>query len=139
MTEFLEILTHGRRLKAQLKGLTLDELQEVIEKMLADGLAYYCYCSVERLDALREEQRARGDKPRYDGKCRDGVANPNPNIKPVIRFRNPTEGERMAVFATGGTRVGDAETGTMSLATILIVFARAKELGPPTTPRDASP
>ena len=41
--------------------------REVVAEMLADGRAYHCYMSVEALDALRETQKANGDKPRYDG------------------------------------------------------------------------
>jgi len=66
--------------------------REVIADMLKDGSAYHCYCTKERLDALRAEQMARKEKPRYDGRCRDGVANPPPDIPPVVRFRNPPDG-----------------------------------------------
>jgi glutamyl-tRNA synthetase len=66
--------------------------QEVIGQMLRDGKAYHCYCSKERLETLRNEQMARKEKPRYDGKCRHGVANPPKDIPPVVRFRNPQEG-----------------------------------------------
>lgn len=44
--------------------------QEVVDEMLADGRAYYCYATPEELDALREQQRAAGLKPRYDGRWR---------------------------------------------------------------------
>ena len=66
--------------------------KEVIDRMLKDGTAYHCYCTKERLEALRNEQMARKEKPRYDGKCRHGVANPPRDIPPVVRFRNPQEG-----------------------------------------------
>jgi glutamyl-tRNA synthetase len=66
--------------------------QEVIDRMLNEGTAYHCYCTRERLEALRNEQMARKEKPRYDGKCRHGVANPPSDIPPVVRFRNPHEG-----------------------------------------------
>jgi len=66
--------------------------KEVIDRMLKDGNAYHCYCTRERLEALRNEQMARKEKPRYDGKCRHGVANPPRDIPPVVRFRNPVEG-----------------------------------------------
>ena len=49
--------------------------------MLADGRAYKCFCSKERLEALREGQMANGEKPRYDGKCRD----PRPTITRPMR------------------------------------------------------
>ncbi|MDZ7839679.1 MAG: glutamate--tRNA ligase [Gammaproteobacteria bacterium] len=63
---------------------------EVIDKLLESGRAYRCYCSREELEAMREDQRARGVKPRYDGRCRDRTA-PEPGVSPVIRFRNPRE------------------------------------------------
>ncbi len=68
---------------------------EVIAQLLADGRAYHCYASVEELDALRESQRARGEKPRYDGRWRpenvQGKVPPD-GVRPVVRFRNPDAG-----------------------------------------------
>jgi glutamyl-tRNA synthetase len=66
--------------------------QEVIRQMLKDGKAYHCYCTKERLDTLRAEQMARKEKPRYDGKCRHGVARPPEDVPPVVRFKNPQDG-----------------------------------------------
>ena len=65
--------------------------QEVADQLLEKGHAYRCYCSRERLDGLREKAMAAGEKPRYDGHCRDLVEPPS-GIEPVIRFRNPDEG-----------------------------------------------
>ncbi len=70
--------------------------KEVIQQMLDAGKAYYCYTSPAELDALREAQRANGEKPRYDGKWRPESGKTLPpvptDIKPVVRFKNPTEG-----------------------------------------------
>jgi glutamyl-tRNA synthetase len=66
--------------------------REVLDEMLQAGKAYHCYCSKERLEQLRNEQMARKDKPRYDGRCRAGVANPPAGVKPVVRFKNPPDG-----------------------------------------------
>jgi len=66
--------------------------KEIIQQMLEAGTAYHCYCTKERLDQLRAEQMARKEKPRYDGRCRNGVANPPKDIPPVVRFRNPQDG-----------------------------------------------
>jgi len=70
--------------------------KEVIEQMLASGHAYHCYCSSEELDAMREMQRARGVKPRYNGRWRPepGKILPTPpsGVQPVIRFKNPLTG-----------------------------------------------
>ncbi|HSS65805.1 MAG TPA: glutamate--tRNA ligase [Gammaproteobacteria bacterium] len=67
--------------------------QAQIERLLEDGKAYRCYCTRERIEELREAQRARGIKPRYDGHCRDLAAPPSSAPEPVVRFRNPQEGE----------------------------------------------
>lgn len=58
---------------------------------MAAGHAYRCYCSKEELDAMREEQKARKEKPRYDGRCR-ARTEPREGVEPVIRFRTPDEG-----------------------------------------------
>ena len=68
-----------------------DRYKEIIQQLLDQGDAYYCYCSKEELDALREEQKANKEKPRYNGKCRD--ASHQDATEAVIRFKNPTEGE----------------------------------------------
>jgi len=74
----------------------MDRYKEVIQQMLAAGTAYYCYMSKEELDALRAEQEARKQKPRYDGRWRPepGKVLPEPpaGVAPVVRFRNPSEG-----------------------------------------------
>jgi len=69
----------------------MERYKQVIQQMLVDGSAYYCYCSREELDAMREEQRARGDKPRYDRRCRDN-SEPRAGVTPVVRFKNPIDG-----------------------------------------------
>ncbi len=74
----------------------LARYREMIDAMLADGRAYKCYASREEIDALREQQREAGLKPRYDGRWRPENAagkTPPPDVKPVIRFRNPDDGE----------------------------------------------
>lgn len=74
----------------------LDRYREVVDELLAKGLAYKCYATPEELDAMREAQRAAGLKPRYDGRWRpeNCAGKPIPEgIKPVIRFRNPDDGE----------------------------------------------
>ena len=70
-----------------------DRYGEVIRQLLDSGHAYKCYCSKERLDALRAKQMARKEKPRYDGLCRQLDKPPAGDAPYVIRFRNPEEGE----------------------------------------------
>ena len=62
------------------------------DQMLDENKAYRCYCSKEELDEVREGQRQRGLKPRYDRKCRDRVDAPEGQVESVIRFRTPLEG-----------------------------------------------
>jgi glutamyl-tRNA synthetase len=71
----------------------LARYREVAEQLIRDGRAYYCYASKDELDVLREAQRARGEKPRYDGRWRDSSATPPAGVTPVVRFRNPLQGE----------------------------------------------
>jgi len=68
----------------------MDRYRECIQKLLAEGKAYRCYCSKERLDKMREDQQKQGAKPRYDGHCRDH--NADSNQPHVVRFKNPEAG-----------------------------------------------
>jgi len=69
-----------------------DRYNAAIDEMLAAGTAYKCYCSKERLDALREEQMANNEKPRYDGRCRHSHEHHADNEPCVVRFANPQDG-----------------------------------------------
>ncbi len=69
-----------------------DRYKKVIQQLLDQGDAYYCYCSREELDTMREQQMVNKQKPRYNGKCRD-AAEPRDGVQPVVRFRNPADGE----------------------------------------------
>ncbi|MEQ1813539.1 MAG: glutamate--tRNA ligase [Candidatus Nitrotoga sp.] len=75
---------------------SMDRYKTVIQNMLERGLAYYCYASPDELEAMREAQRARGEKPRYNGRWRPEpgkvLSAPPAGIKPVVRFRNPVAG-----------------------------------------------
>ena len=73
----------------------MDRYREVIAGMLAAGQVYRCYMPGAELDALRAEQMARGEKPRYDGRWRpenSAGRTPPPDVTPVLRFRNPDAG-----------------------------------------------
>ena len=63
------------------------------KKLIDEGKAYYCYMSKEELESLREEQRARGETPKYDNRYRDFSGTPPKGIKPVIRIKAPLSGE----------------------------------------------
>jgi glutamyl-tRNA synthetase len=75
----------------------MDRYREVIAQMLEAGTAYYCYCTPEEVEAMRERLRAAGEKPRYDGTWRPEPGKTLPPIpadrKPVVRFRNPLDGD----------------------------------------------
>jgi glutamyl-tRNA synthetase len=75
----------------------LARYKEVADRLIAEGHAYRCWATKEELDQLRAEQRARGEKPRYDGRWRPERARarglvPPADRPPVIRFRTPEEG-----------------------------------------------
>ena len=69
-----------------------DRYKEVIDQLIKDGKAYKCYCSKERLEEVRNDQMAKGLKPRYDGHCRDDHSEHSPDAPYVVRFRNPDSG-----------------------------------------------
>ncbi len=67
-----------------------DIYNEYIDKLLATGHAYWCECSTEKVEAMREKARATGQKPRYDGSCRNlGLG---AGVGRVVRLAAPTEG-----------------------------------------------
>ena len=74
----------------------LDRYKIILDDMLERGLAYHCYTTPQELEALRAEQMARGEKPRYDGRWRPENLQPGQTppagIAPVYRFKNPTQG-----------------------------------------------
>ncbi|MGZ8136098.1 MAG: glutamate--tRNA ligase [Methylococcaceae bacterium] len=68
-----------------------DRYKEIIQQLLEQGDAYYCYCSKEELEQLRSEQMANKEKPRYNGKCRDS-GKLSHDKEAVVRFKNPANG-----------------------------------------------
>ena len=70
----------------------LARYHEVAEQLLNSDQAYFCYASREELDVMREQQRAAGLKPRYDGHWRDSKQTPPEGVKPVVRLKNPQDG-----------------------------------------------
>ncbi len=69
-----------------------DRYREVIDQWLAEGKAYRCYCTRGELEELRERQLMAGERVRYDGRCRNRLE-PRDGVAPVVRFKNPLEGE----------------------------------------------
>jgi glutamyl-tRNA synthetase len=74
----------------------LKRYREVADQLIAAGHAYNDYMSREELELLRKQQLDKGEKPRYDGRWRPERAKGKPvpgDVKPVVRFRTPEEGE----------------------------------------------
>ncbi|MFY8042506.1 MAG: glutamate--tRNA ligase [Rhodoferax sp.] len=75
----------------------LDRYKEVVDQLIAEGKAYYCYSTPEELDAVREAKKARGEKALYDGRWRPAQGKTLPpvpeGVKPVVRFCNPPDGD----------------------------------------------
>ena len=82
----------------------LEHYQALANELLDAGKAYHCYCSRDDLDAMRAEQKSRGLKPRYDGRC-SRRTDPVADVDPVVRFKNP---------ATGHVRVNDSIHGVVT-------------------------
>ena len=74
----------------------MDRYKAVLEELKAAGHVYPCYMSMEELDALREQQMANKEKPRYNGTWRPEPGKTLPaipeGVKPVLRFKNPQGG-----------------------------------------------
>ncbi len=68
-----------------------DRYKAIIQTMLEEGKAYKCFMPAEELDAIREQQKENGEKPRYPGTWRDRTDHPQGHPY-VIRFKNPLEG-----------------------------------------------
>jgi glutamyl-tRNA synthetase len=69
-----------------------ERYKDIIQQLLDQGDAYYCYCSKEELEQLRTEQMANKEKPRYNGKCRDLPLQAADERERVVRFKNPVDG-----------------------------------------------
>ena len=78
-----------------------DRYREVMDGMLAAGHAYRCYCTKDELNQRRADQQARGEKPRYDGRCRDRTDSPA-GLASVVRFKNPLSGSVIVEDAVHG-------------------------------------
>ncbi|MDJ0531595.1 MAG: glutamate--tRNA ligase [Xenococcaceae cyanobacterium MO_207.B15] len=88
----------------------LDKYQQAIKTLLDGGLAYFCYCTPEELDQMREEQKAKGLAPRYDNRHRNLTAEAKANFeaegrKPVIRFKIDDDREIVWQDSVRGTVV----------------------------------
>ena len=82
---------------------------EVAHELVKRGQAYYCYCSPEELEAMREEAKAAGRPTMYDRRWRDSTATPPEGVKPVVRIKAPLSGERIVHDKVQGDVKVDAE------------------------------
>ncbi len=75
----------------------LARYREVVEQMITEGKAYWCYCTPGDLEEMKSAQEARGEKRRYDGRWRPApgkILPPVPEgVEPVVRFANPPDGD----------------------------------------------
>ncbi len=80
---------------------------EVARQMVADGTAYYCYCTPEELTEMREQAKSEGKPWHYDGRWRDrNPAEAPAGVDPVIRLKSPLDGE---------TTINDLVQGTVTV------------------------
>ena len=68
----------------------LDIYNDYLQRLIDSGRAYYCTCSPEEIEAMRQKAMATGDKPRYDGTCREKNLSKTPEA--VIRLKAPLSG-----------------------------------------------
>jgi len=85
-----------------------------IDKLLETGRAYWCQCTPDQVEAMREKARAEGKKPKYDGRCRElGLG---PGVGRVVRFKGPQDGVTSFLdMVKGPTAVQNAEMDDMIL------------------------
>jgi len=101
-----------------------DLYKKYIDQLLEEGKAYKCYMSKDELAALREEQMAKKERTRYDGRYRDFIGTPPEGVEPVIRIKAPQEG---TISFTDGVK------GEMNIvATEVDDFVIARADGAPT-------
>jgi glutamyl-tRNA synthetase len=94
-----------------------DRYKEIIQQLVDQGDAYYCACSKEKLESLREQQMAAKEKPRYDGCCRDMGLSPDGTADLVVRFKNPQQGEvTFADHVKGSITVSNSELDDLIIA-----------------------
>ncbi|MFQ5923651.1 MAG: glutamate--tRNA ligase [Anaerolineales bacterium] len=80
---------------------------EHAEQLVQSDHAYYCFCTAERLAAVRKERQARKEAPRYDGLCRrlnpeEALNRKQTGEAHVIRFKTPRQGETRGVDVIRG-------------------------------------
>ena len=91
-----------------------DIYNEYIDKLLATGHAYWCSCTPEEVEAMREQARQKGLKPKYSGRCREAGLGPGPGR--VVRLKAPVTGVTLVDdMVKGPVSVDNAELDDMVL------------------------
>jgi glutamyl-tRNA synthetase len=67
-----------------------DIYRDHLQRLLESGDAYYCTCTPDEVEAMRQKAKAAGTKPKYDGRCRERGLTRSDNA--VIRFKSPLAG-----------------------------------------------
>lgn len=94
-----------------------ERYKESIQRLIDQGDAYYCSCTRDRLESLREAQTTAKQKPRYDGHCRELGLKANDNSELVVRFKNPQQGEVLfADHVKGEVSVRNSELDDLIIA-----------------------
>ncbi len=95
----------------------IERHREVAEKLLAEGKAYYCWCTPEELEEMRARARAEKRPVRYDRRCRErDPATAPADVRPVVRLKMPTEGETVIEDLVQGTvRIANEQLDDMIL------------------------
>ncbi len=106
-------LEYDSEVKYQSKNLA--RYHQKIDQLLENKHAYYCDCSKERIDKIREQQMKDGEKPRYDGKCRD--LDLEKTDQTIVRFKTPHTGEvKFNDHVRGEITVANAELDDLVIA-----------------------
>lgn len=94
----------------------MERYKELINKLLEKGLAYHCYCSKEELNEMREDQKSKGLKPKYDRRCLHNKV-VKPGVSPVVRFKNPEKGSVLwDDLVKGPIEINNAELDDLIIA-----------------------
>lgn len=92
----------------------MDLYNSYIDRLLDSGHAYWCDCAPEAVEAMREEARAKGLKPKYNGCCRERGLSAGPGR--VVRFKAPLDGQTVVDdMVKGVVTVDNAEMDDMVL------------------------
>ena len=94
-----------------------DRYTAAIQQLIDQGDAYYCSCTKQRLEVLREAQMLAKQKPRYDGNCRELGLRPDGKSEFVVRFKNPQQGEvTFSDHVKGTVSVNNSELDDLIIA-----------------------